>query len=552
MLADAPAMEGTEMPPRAGVRAAVRQQQQQQQQEQQQRRRRQQEQQQEGQERQRPLGCSRPLCKDGGAMPRVPSAESLERMHAFRARLTPSPFDLLDEQEKRKGAREGRQQECRDSRNTKDKVYAGEWERICNKQTARLGITSFQRSVEGKAHMQYWTRLEYRALPGGARAALRYYKDNQAQADVDTTTESFKPLLERPERDYELLYWAVRYPWPMANREYIFERTIDTDEDAGAFYIRSQLPTEESARIHEACGRWPAPRRGYCRVKEYDSLARIAERVEPDGSVTVVEDRLYSENNGVGNQAMVKRMVKHKIPSFYTDLDTNMREHIATTQAGMAEQDEEGVFPVCGAAATAVKASRTRARSSPVEPLAKAGEAKAGALVSPAAAPAATTAAKVKESAHPLLVTRRRARTLNMESSSSDASDVDADAECHNAAVFDAHYIGPGDGEAISRATARAHAVAAREADLDAGGRRVSLIMSHATRKVRLQHQQRQHQHQQQQRRPRQVGKDWLRRSVPALVNRTIPVVMGLAMAMRTTGSAGVVRPAPATFRFLR
>ena len=93
------------MPPRAGVRAAVRQQQQQQ--EQQQRRQRQQEQQQEGQERQRPLGCSRPLGKDGGAMPRVPSAESLERMHAFRARLTPSPFDLLDEQEKRKGAREG-------------------------------------------------------------------------------------------------------------------------------------------------------------------------------------------------------------------------------------------------------------------------------------------------------------------------------------------------------------------------------------------------------------------------------------------------------------
>ena len=171
-----------------------------------------------------------------------------------------------------------------------------------------------------------------------------------------------------------------------------------------------------------------------------------------------------------------------------------MREHIATTQAGMAEQDEEGVFPVCGAAATAVKASRTRARSSPVEPLAKAGEAKAGALVSPAAAPAATTAAKV-ESAHPLLVTRRRARTLNMESSSSDASDVDADAECHNAAVFDAHYIGLVTVKDPRDARARCRCSRGR---LDAGGRRVSFIMSHATRKVRLQHQQQQ----QQQRRP--------------------------------------------------
>lgn len=399
----------------------------------------------------------------------------------------------------------------------------GEWERVCTKQSEQLSITSFQRPAPGRKHMQYWTRLEYRGLPGGMPSAVEYYQDMQAQADVDSTTESFRMLASDKARGVQLLYWVVRYPWPMANREYIFERSLTRDEATGAMYILSCLPSEEHARAYGDL--IPAAQRGYCRISEYNSLARLTRRAETDGTITIVEDRLYAENNGLGNQKMVARMVRSKIPSFYTDLDRNMREHAAERLARLEREQEArqaGSMVSGGWGGGGEGGGGGGGRGSDFS-----GESVTEAAAAVAAAALNDAAGCVLEAQSPAVA------SLAAGAVAFDPREVGDDGDDGGAASPAVVAVDQAFAAACNIAAANAVAAQATVQKAAARVRRLPRRRPGATARGR--------------------SGDWLRRRAAAVAHRSIPVVMGLALHLRASGGlATLMRPAPATFRFLR
>jgi len=43
--------------------------------------------------------------------------------------------------------------------------------------------------------------------------------------------------LEEGENGESCLYWAVKFPWPMANRDYVYRRCIKTNQEEGTIAL---------------------------------------------------------------------------------------------------------------------------------------------------------------------------------------------------------------------------------------------------------------------------------------------------------------------------
>lgn len=71
--------------------------------------------------------------------------------------------------------------------------------------------------------------------------------DLQYRKDWDTHTGALGTLVEADERDGStIIYWLVKYPWPLADRDYVFKQRIVHHEDKKMYVIVKRATSHPS------------------------------------------------------------------------------------------------------------------------------------------------------------------------------------------------------------------------------------------------------------------------------------------------------------------
>eukprot|EP01126_Amoeba_proteus_P032768 TRINITY_DN31_c0_g1_i3.p1 TRINITY_DN31_c0_g1~~TRINITY_DN31_c0_g1_i3.p1 ORF type:complete len:215 (+),score=19.30 TRINITY_DN31_c0_g1_i3:201-845(+) len=142
--------------------------------------------------------------------------------------------------------------------------------------------SSWEKFFEG-ANFKVWRALKegtetykYRSIGRidcPAEQYFAFYRDLDYWKTWDNNVAALE-VLEKPDPNSEIIYWAVSYPFPLANRDYVYKRFSRHYETENLFMVRSgcipyaaRPPTSRLVRVTDyecVCACQPSTDGTYC------------------------------------------------------------------------------------------------------------------------------------------------------------------------------------------------------------------------------------------------------------------------------------------------
>jgi StAR-related lipid transfer protein 7, mitochondrial len=107
--------------------------------------------------------------------------------------------------------------------------------------------------------------------------------------------------LEKYDDGCECVYWGVKFPWPLTNRDYVYFRRGKRDEETGAYFQVSMGGTHESRPATKKC----------VRVETYTNTMAMRDTGENTVEFVLI---YYDDPNGSIPKAMINWAVSTAVP----------------------------------------------------------------------------------------------------------------------------------------------------------------------------------------------------------------------------------------------
>jgi len=177
-----------------------------------------------------------------------------------------------------------------------------------------FGFKCYRRIKEGTTY-KYRT---YGVIPSSAPDYFEFYRDLNHWKTWDENVEELE-ILEKQNENVQIVYWSVKYPFPLSSRDYVYRRYSKYYESHKIWVVACKLCEHEKKK--------PTSKR--VRVTQYKLLQALRET--PDGKCETFMEA-YDDPQLSLPSWLVSWVTKTALPKFMNKLNAECTAYAAKRQ----------------------------------------------------------------------------------------------------------------------------------------------------------------------------------------------------------------------------